>query len=78
MFDQASKIKLLEIRRVCRSFPRGSGQELRILEVDLIIKSEDIVGLGRSGSGKSLLRITGGLIAPSAGDAKCRDNQRSA
>ena len=59
MLDQASKIDLLEIHGVCRPFPRGSGEEV---EVDLIIKSGEIVGLlGRSGSGKSLLRIIGGL-----------------
>jgi NitT/TauT family transport system ATP-binding protein len=75
LLDQASKIKLLEIHGVCRSFPKGSGEELRVLEkVDLTIKSGEIVGLlGRSGSGKStLLRIIGGLIAASSGNAKCR------
>src|SRR3569832_2445437 len=42
--------------------------------VVLTIRSGEIVGLlGRSGSGKStLLRIIAGLVAPSAGDAKCR------
>jgi NitT/TauT family transport system ATP-binding protein len=75
MLDQTNKIKLLEIHGICRSFPKGSGEELRVLEkVDLTIESGDIVGLlGRSGSGKStLLRIIAGLIAPSSGDAKCR------
>src|SRR5664280_855511 len=75
MLDQTSKNKLLEIHGICRSFPKGSGEELRVLQkVDLTIESGEIVGLlGRSGSGKStLLRIIGGLIAPSSGDAKCR------
>jgi len=70
-----SQTNLLEMRSVCRSFPKGSGEELLVLEkVDLTIHSSEIVGLlGRSGSGKStLLRIIAGLIAPSSGHAKCR------
>src|SRR5487761_2181712 len=75
MLDLAKEATLLDIRSVCRSFPKGSGEELLVLEkVDLTIRSGEIVGLlGRSGSGKStLLRIIAGLIAPSSGDAKCR------
>src|ERR1700730_19436473 len=75
MLDQANKTSLLDIRGVCRSFPKGSGEDLLVLEdVDLTIQSGEIVGLlGRSGSGKStLLRIIAGLIAPSSGDARCR------
>ena len=75
MFSQRNPTSLLDIRDVCRSFPKGSGEELLVLEkVDLTIHSGEIVGLlGRSGSGKStLLRIIAGLIAPSSGDAKCR------
>jgi len=75
MLDVAKQTNLLEIRSVCRSFPKGSGEELLVLEkVDLTIHAGEIVGLlGRSGSGKStLLRIIAGLIAPSSGDAKCR------
>ncbi len=75
MLDQTKPANLLDIHNVCRSFPKGSGEELLVLEkVDLTIKSGEIVGLlGRSGSGKStLLRIIAGLIAPSSGDAKCR------
>src|ERR1700710_3195712 len=75
MLDQTKPASLLDIRAVCRSFPKGSGEELLVLEkVDLTIHSGEIVGLlGRSGSGKStLLRIIAGLIAPSSGDAKCR------
>src|ERR1035441_6365328 len=74
MLDLTQQPSLLDIRGVCRSFPKGSGEELRVLEkVDLTIKSGEIVGLlGRSGSGKStLLRIIGGLIAASSGNAKC-------
>jgi len=75
MLDQTNKAKLIDFRAVCRSFPKGSGEDLLVLEkVDLTIHSGEIVGLlGRSGSGKStLLRIIAGLIAPSSGDAKCR------
>jgi NitT/TauT family transport system ATP-binding protein len=75
MLDVAKQASLLEINGVCRSFPKGSGEELLVLEnVDLTIRSGEIVGLlGRSGSGKStLLRIIAGLIAPSSGHARCR------
>ncbi|MEW6645507.1 MAG: nitrate/sulfonate/bicarbonate ABC transporter ATP-binding protein [Pseudomonadota bacterium] len=74
MLDPASP-KLIDIRNVSRSFPKGSGEDLLVLEkVDLTIRSGEIVGLlGRSGSGKStLLRIIAGLTSPSSGDATCR------
>jgi NitT/TauT family transport system ATP-binding protein len=73
MLDQINS--LLDIRHVSRSFPKGSGEDLLVLEnVDLTIHAGEIVGLlGRSGSGKStLLRIIAGLVAPSSGEAKCR------
>lgn len=75
MLEQVNQTKLIDIRSVCRSFPKRSGEDLLVLEkVDLTIHSGEIVGLlGRSGSGKStLLRIIAGLIAPSSGDAECR------
>jgi NitT/TauT family transport system ATP-binding protein len=75
MLDQTKPTSLIDIRGVCRSFPKGSGEDLLVLEqVDLTIHSGEIVGLlGRSGSGKStLLRIIAGLVAPSSGEAKCR------
>src|SRR6201998_796812 len=75
MMDPVKQSRLLDIRSVCRSFPKGSGEALQVLEkVDLTIHSGEIVGLlGRSGSGKStLLRIIAGLISPSSGAAKCR------
>src|SRR6202043_4171350 len=75
MLDHTKQTNLLDIRGVCRSFPKGSGEDLKVLDkVDLTIQAGEIVGLlGRSGSGKStLLRIIAGLIAPSSGDAKCR------
>ena len=76
MLDQP--IPLIDMRGVSRSFPKGSGEQLLVLEnVDLTIHSNEIVGLlGRSGSGKStLLRIIAGLIPPSSGNAKCRDER---
>jgi NitT/TauT family transport system ATP-binding protein len=75
MLDQVNRTKLIDVRSVCRSFPKGSGEDLLVLDkVDLTIHSGEIVGLlGRSGSGKStLLRIIAGLIAPSSGSAECR------
>jgi NitT/TauT family transport system ATP-binding protein len=75
MLDQPGDGTLIDFRSVCRSFPKGSGEALTVLEkVDLTIRSGEIVGLlGRSGSGKStLLRIIAGLIAPSSGNATCR------
>ena len=66
---------LIDLRGVSRSFPKGSGEDLLVLEnVDLTIRSGEMTGLlGRSGSGNStLLRIIAGLIAPSSGDARYR------
>lgn len=68
--------QLIDIRDVCRSFPKGRGDNLLVLDkINLTIKSGEIIGLlGRSGSGKStLLRIIAGLIPPSSGEARCRD-----
>ena len=75
MLDQLSKTNLIDIRGVGRSFPKGSGEHLLVLDnVDLTIQSGEIVGLlGRSGSGKStLLRIIAGLMSPTSGAARCR------
>src|SRR6201990_3118974 len=75
MLDTSQQPVLIDMQGVCRSFPKGSGEEILFLEkAALAIRSGEIVGLlGRSGSGKStLLRIIAGLVTPSAGDAKCR------
>ncbi|MGX9431647.1 MULTISPECIES: ABC transporter ATP-binding protein [Bradyrhizobium] len=75
MLEQSAQPNLIDIRGVCRSFPKGSGENLLVLEnVDLTIRAGEIVGLlGRSGSGKStLLRIIAGLVDPSSGEAVCR------
>ena len=75
MRDQVKETSLIEIKSVSRLFPKGSGEDLIVLEkVDLTIRAGEIVGLlGRSGSGKStLLRIIAGLVSPSSGQATCR------
>jgi NitT/TauT family transport system ATP-binding protein len=75
MVDDRSTTDLIELRNVSRLFPKGSGEDLVVLDdVDLTLRAGEIVGLlGRSGSGKStLLRIIAGLISPSGGSARCR------
>src|ERR1700752_2140765 len=61
---------ILTVRSVGRSFTRGAGEVRVLADVDLALRSGEIVGLlGRSGSGKStLLRIISGLIRPSSGE----------
>jgi NitT/TauT family transport system ATP-binding protein len=74
--DTRLREPILRVRGVSRGFARGAG-EVRVLdEVDLALRSGEIVGLlGRSGSGKStLLRIIAGLIKPSGGEVVYRDH----
>lgn len=70
MVTTESAQPLIEVMDVQKSFARGDGQELRVLEnVDFRLYEGEIVAiLGKSGSGKStLLRIIAGLIQASKG-----------
>ena len=80
MLDIVNNNQLLDIRKVCRSFPKGSGEELLVLEnVDLTIRAGEIVGLlGRSGSGKStLLRSVNMLNVPARGHVFVKQGEKS-
>ena len=71
--SEGVKLPLLEVLNVCKTFPRGSGEPLVVLDdVQLTLRTGEIVCLlGRSGSGKStLLRIISGLIQPTRGEAR--------
>jgi NitT/TauT family transport system ATP-binding protein len=61
---------VLDLRKVCVSFARPSGEPFPVLtDINVTVHEGEILGLlGRSGCGKStLLRVAGGLIRPSAG-----------
>jgi NitT/TauT family transport system ATP-binding protein len=64
-------VSTIEMRNVCKSFSRPSGEPLTVLtEINLSLRNGEILGLvGRSGSGKStLLRIAAGLMEPTSGE----------
>ncbi|MBP1628263.1 MAG: transporter, ATPase subunit [Holophagaceae bacterium] len=64
---------ILEIRGIQKSFDRGNGKLLRVLEdVNLDIRPNEVIALiGPSGCGKStILRIFAGLIEPTKGQVR--------
>jgi lipoprotein-releasing system ATP-binding protein len=70
MLDQVNNPVLLDMRGICRSFPKGSGEDLLVLEkVDLTLHAGEIVALvAPSGVGKStLLHLAGLLEQPDGG-----------
>lgn len=62
---------LVRLRGIRKTFPKGSGDDLLVLDgINLDLDDREIVCLlGRSGSGKStLLRIIAGLLPPTSGE----------
>jgi len=70
-----AKDAIIELRRIDMAFAKPSGEPFTVLhEINMTLHSGEILGLlGRSGSGKStMLRIAGGLIRPTSGEALYR------
>lgn len=66
---------IIAVENCCKSFKKGSAQELLVLEdVNFKLQEGEIVALlGKSGSGKStLLRIIAGLVPPTSGNVTYR------
>ena len=65
MASNKEKISVIQLRNVFKSF--GSLQVLKGIDLD-VYQGENLVVLGRSGSGKSvLIKIVAGLLAPDSG-----------
>ena len=70
---------ILELKGVQKSFDRGTGQPLRVLEdINLDIRPNEVVALiGPSGCGKStIMRIFAGLIEPTKGQVTYRGRRQ--
>jgi len=70
---------ILELRGVQKSFDRGTGQPLRVLEdINLDIRPNEVLALiGPSGCGKStIMRIFAGLIEPTDGQVRYRGKKQ--
>jgi NitT/TauT family transport system ATP-binding protein len=70
---------ILELRGVQKSFDRGTGKPLRVLEdINLDIRPNEVVCLiGPSGCGKStILRIFAGLVEPTKGQVRYRGKKQ--
>jgi NitT/TauT family transport system ATP-binding protein len=70
---------ILELKGVQKSFDRGTGQPLRVLEdINLDIRPNEVVALiGPSGCGKStIMRIFAGLIEPTKGQVTYRGSRQ--
>ena len=71
---------ILELRGVQKSFDRGMGNTLRVLEdINLDVRPNEVIALiGPSGCGKStILRIFAGLIEPTKGQVRYRGKKQS-
>ena len=70
---------ILELRGVQKSFDRGTGKLLRVLEdINLDIRTNEVLCLiGPSGCGKStIMRIFAGLIEPTKGQVRYRGHKQ--
>ena len=70
---------ILELRGVQKSFDRGTGKPLRVLEdINLDVRPNEVLALiGPSGCGKStILRIFAGLIKPTKGKVRYRGKKQ--
>ncbi len=77
--DVTTEAPILELRGVQKTFDRGGGKPLRVLEdINLDIRPNEVVALiGPSGCGKStILRIFAGLIQPTKGQARYRGEKQ--
>lgn len=71
---------ILELRGIQKSFDRGNGNQLRVLEdINLDIRPNEVLALiGPSGCGKStILRIFAGLIEPTKGNVRFRGKKQT-